>query len=91
MNSTTIYIYTSRNMNKRRFRGTDFQEEYDIEFDNDDIIKERVLNSKFDKIYTLKDISRWVEYGIRNKLIKHNDTAGVMKWIDLLDGKHIKL
>ena len=78
-------------MKKRRFFYKDFKEDYSIDFEKDEVIKERVLNNKYEKIYTLKDISRWVEYGLRNGVVNQTDMEGVMDWIDLLDGKNIQL
>ena len=55
-----------------RIRGgiKNFEEIGVIDFEKDDIIKERVLRNDFSKVYTLKDISKWVEYGLKNGLIK---------------------
>jgi len=59
-----------------------------IDFEKDDIIRERVLNNDFKKIYTLKDISRWIEYGLNKGVIKKSgkkeDVELIIKWIDLL-------
>lgn len=85
---------------KRRFKGSDFEEEVIdnvIDFESDDIIRERVLRNDFKKIYSLKDISKWVEYGIRNGVVKRSsekeDVELLMKWIDLLGkgGKNINV
>ena len=84
-------------MRNRRFRGSDFEEIYSLEFDNNNLIRERVLNNDYKSIYTLKDISKWIEYGIRNGLVrksmKKDDVNMMMKWIDLLGkgGKNISL
>jgi len=88
-------------MRNRRFRGSDFEildkDEFVIEFESDDVLKERVLRNDFKKIYTLSDISKWVEYGLRKGVIKKSnkkeDIEMVMKWIDLLGkgGKSITL
>jgi|TARA_B110000444_G_C18606528_1_gene485590 hypothetical protein len=73
-----------------RIRGgiKNFEEIGVIDFEKDDIIKERVLRNDFSKVYTLKDISKWVEYGLKNGLIKKGgekkDVEMILKWIDLL-------
>ena len=73
-----------------RIRGgiKNFEEIGVIDFEKDDIIKERVLRNDFIKVYTLKDISKWVEYGLKNGLIKKGgekkDVEMILKWIDLL-------
>ena len=46
-------------------REMSFEEMGVIEFDKDELIRERVLRSDYNKIYTLRDISRWVEYGLK--------------------------
>lgn len=74
-----------------------FEELGVIEFDKDELIRERVLRSDFNKIYTLRDISRWVEYGLKNGMIKKGgskeDIEMIIKWIDLLGkgGKNFEL
>lgn len=86
-----ILIELKRNM------GLDFEELGVIDFDRNELIKERVLKNDFTKIYTLKDISKWVEYGLKNGMIKRSgereDVELMMKWIDLLGkgGKNIQL
>ena len=70
-----------------RIRGgiKNFEEIGVIDFEKDDIIKERVLRNDFSKVYTLKDISKWVEYGLKNGLIKKGgekkDVEMILKWI----------
>ena len=74
-----------------------FEEIGVIEFDKDELIRERVLRSDFKKIYTLRDISRWVEYGLKNGMIKKGgdkeDVEMIIKWVDLLGkgGKNFEL
>ena len=74
-----------------------FEEMGVIEFDKDELIRERVLRSDYNKIYTLRDISRWVEYGLKNGMIKKGgskeDIEMIIKWIDLLGkgGKNFEL
>ena len=81
----------------RSKKGMSFEELGAIEFDKDDLIKERVLKNDFKKIYTLRDISKWVEYGFRNGMIKkgdkREDVEMVIKWIDLLGkgGKNFEI
>lgn len=78
-------------------REMSFEEIGVIEFDKDELIRERVLRSDFNKIYTLRDISRWVEYGLKNGMIKKGgskeDIEMIIKWIDLLGkgGKNFEL
>ena len=82
-------------MKGTRNKGNRYVEDYAIEFESDEVIKERVLKNDFKKIYSLKDISRWVEYGLRNGVIKRSprkeDVELLMQWIDLLDGKNVSL
>jgi uncharacterized protein Smg (DUF494 family) len=81
----------------RSKRDVSFEEIGVIEFDKDELIRERVLRSDFNKIYTLRDISRWVEYGLKNGMIKkggsREDIEMIIKWIDLLGkgGKNFEL
>lgn len=68
-----------------------------IEFDKDELIRERVLKNDYSKVYTLRDISKWLEYGFKNKMIrrgnKKEDIELVIKWIDLLGkgGKNFQI
>lgn len=88
-------------MRSRRFRGMDFEEMDDenvgIKWESEEMLRERVLRNDFKKIYSLSDISKWVEYGIKNGLVKRSskreDIELLMKWIDLLGkgGKNISL
>ena len=84
-------------MRSRRTRGLDYEEMGVIDLDENSVIRERVLRNDYKSIYTLKDISKWVEYGIRNGLVKRSnekkDIELMMKWIDLLGkgGKNISL
>ena len=78
-------------MRNRKVANVDFEEEVIdnvIDFESDDLLRERVLRNDFKKIYSLKDISKWVEYGIRNGVVKRSskkeDVELLMKWIDLL-------
>ena len=60
-----------------------------IEFESDEDLKERVLKNDYKKIYSLKDINKWIKYGLRNGLISRGgskeEIEGVLKWIDLLN------
>tara|TARA_B110000483_G_C17930495_1_gene440601 strand:- start:384 stop:641 length:258 start_codon:yes stop_codon:yes gene_type:complete len=84
-------------MRSRRFKGSDFEEMISLDFDNDSLIRERVMGNDYKTIYTLKDVSKWIEYGIRNGLVikstKKEDIESMMKWVDLLgkEGKNISL
>ena len=84
-------------MRSRRTRGLDYEEMGVIDLDENSVIRERVLRNDYKSIYTLKDISKWVEYGIRNGLVKRSnekkDVELMMKWIDLLGkgGNNISL
>ena len=51
-----------------KLKKNSFKEDYKIDFESDEIILERVLNGDFKKVYTLKDISKWVEYGLKNNI-----------------------
>ena len=78
-----------------KLKKNDLTEDYKIDFETNEIILERVLNGDFKKVYTLKDISKWVEYGVKSNVIsksnKKEDIEHVMKWIDLLGRKHIQV
>ena len=88
-------------MRSRRFRGMDFEEmdeeNVGIKWESEDMLRERVLKNDFKRVYSLSDISKWVEYGIRNGVVrrssKKEDVELLMKWIDLLGkgGKNISL
>ena len=56
-----------------------------------DLIKERVIKSDFKKVYSLEELSKWIEYGINKGVIKKSgkkeDVELLMKWIELLDKK----
>ena len=73
-----------------RIRGgiKNFEEMISLDFDKENLIRERVLNNDYKSIYTLRDISKWVEYGLKNGLIKKGgekkDVEMILKWIDLL-------
>lgn len=83
-------------MRNRRFRVMD-NENVGIKWESEEMLRERVLKNDFKKIYSLSDISKWVEYGIKNGLVKRSskreDIELLMKWIDLLGkgGKNISL
>ena len=88
-------------MRSRRFRGMDFEEmdeeNVGIKWESEDMLRERVLKNDFKRVYSLSDISKWVEYGIRNGVVrrssKKEDVELLTKWIDLLGkgGKNISL
>lgn len=49
-------------------------------------IKELVERNKFEKIFTLKEVSRWIGYGLENGLIdKKEDRDSIQKTIDWID------
>lgn len=85
----------------RRFKGADFEDlsitDSNIKWESDEMLKERVLRNDFKRVYSLNDISKWVEYGLRNGVVrkssKKEDIEMLMKWIDLLGkgGKNISL
>ena len=61
-----------------------------------DLIKERVIKSDFKKVYSLEELSKWIEYGINKGVIKKSgkkeDVELLLKWIELLDkNKNISL
>ena len=87
-------------MRKKRFKGIDelyggYQEEYDIDFESDDVLHERVLKNDYTQMYSLKDISKWIEYGVRQGVVRRSsdkeDIEMIMKWIDLLNKKKVAL
>ena len=60
------------------------------------LIKERVIKNDFKKVYSLEEISKWIEYGINQGIIKKSnkkeDVELLLKWIELLDkDKNISL
>jgi len=60
------------------------------------LIRERVIKNDFKKVYSLEEISKWIEYGINKGIIKKNnkkeDVELLLKWIELLDkNKNISL
>jgi hypothetical protein len=60
------------------------------------LIKERVIKNDFKKVYSLEEISKWIEYGINKGIIKKSnkkeDVELLLKWIELLDkNKNISL
>ena len=57
---------------------------------------ERVIKNDFKKVYSLEEISKWIEYGINKGVIKKSgkkeDVELLLKWIELLDkNKNISL
>jgi|TARA_R110002153_G_scaffold184386_1_gene337550 hypothetical protein len=61
-----------------------------------DLIKERVIKSDFKKVYSLEELSKWIEYGINKGVIKKSgkkeDVELLLKWIELLNkNKNINL
>ena len=60
------------------------------------LIRERVVKNDFKKVYSLEEISKWIEYGINKGVIKNSgkkeDVELLLKWIELLDrNKNISL
>ena len=60
------------------------------------LIKERVIKNDFKKVYSLEEISKWIEYGINKGIIKRSskkeDVELLLKWVELLDkNKNISL
>ena len=60
------------------------------------LIKERVIKNDFKKVYSLEELSKWIEYGINKGVIKKSskkeDVELLLKWIELLDkNKNIRL
>ena len=55
---------------------------------NQRLIRERVMKSDYRKVYSLEEIWKWVEWGLKKGVIKNNNDEtnidNVMKWIDLL-------
>ena len=64
---------------------------------NQTLIRERVMKSDYRKVYSLEEIWKWIEWGLKKGIIKRtNDEKNienVMRWIDLLGkgGKNISL
>ena len=61
-----------------------------------ELIKERVIKNDFKKVYSLEELSKWIEYGINKGVIKKSgkkeDVELLLKWIELLDkNKNISL
>ena len=88
-------------MRNLRVVGSDFEEigvENDvIKWESDDSLRERVMRNDFKKIYSLDDVSRWINYclkiGVVNKGKEKEEVEMMMKWIDLLGkgGKNINV
>ena len=59
-----------------------------IKYSSDEEIRERVLKNDYSKVYTLSDISKWIEYGLRKGIIQKGNskenTELMVKWIDIL-------
>lgn len=55
---------------------------------NQILIRERVMKSDYRKVYSLEEIWKWIEWGLKKGIIKRtNDEKNienVMRWIDLL-------
>ena len=55
---------------------------------NQRLIRERVIKSDYRKVYSLEEIWKWIEWGLKKGIIKRtNDEKNienVMRWIDLL-------
>ena len=55
------------------------------------LIRERVIKNDFRKVYSLEELSKWIEYGINKGVIKKSgkkeDVELLMRWIELLDKK----
>ena len=55
---------------------------------NQTLIRERVMKSDYKKVYSLEEIWKWIEWGLKKGIIKRtNDEKNienVMRWIDLL-------
>jgi len=54
-------------------------------------MNERVLNSKFKKVYSKEDVKNWIKFGLENKVVRLDDRKGIIDWIKILDGKNINL
>ena len=96
-----------RSVIKRRFKGIDFndvdkemnnvEKDYEIDFESNEMLLDRVLKNDFKRVYSLGDINKWIMYGLEKGIInKSNDKENIqmlMKWIDLLGkgGKNISL
>ena len=59
-----------------------------IKYSSDEEIRERVMKNDYSKVYTLSDISKWIEYGLRKGIIQKGNskenTELMVKWIDIL-------
>jgi len=55
---------------------------------NEKLIRERVMKSDYRKVYSLEEIWKWIEWGLKKGLIKRSNDEknieNVMRWIDLL-------
>ena len=54
-------------------------------------VDEKILNKKYNKVYSYNDVLEWIKFGINNKLINFNNKEEIIKWIGLLKGKMIEL
>lgn len=54
-------------------------------------IKEKVINNKFKKIYSVQEIDKWIRHGLKNGYINRDRKNELIKWIQLLKDKNIEL
>ena len=59
-----------------------------IDMNYEKLIKERVLKGDYRKVYSLEEIWKWIEWGLKKGIINRSsddkNIENVMKWIDLL-------
>ncbi len=55
------------------------------------MLKEKVINKKFSKVYSYNDVLNWIKFGIKNKLINFNNKVEIGKWVGLLKGKEFDI
>jgi hypothetical protein len=64
------------------------------EANREDKIKELVERKAFDKVFTLKEVSRWIEYGMGNGLIEkkkdRDSIQNTIDWIEMLSVKRVE-
>ena len=53
-------------------------------------VNEKVQPYRMKKVYDEKDVSKWVNYGLRKGYID-NDDEDIIKWISLLKSRNIDL
>jgi hypothetical protein len=54
-------------------------------------LTEIVMNKEFKKVYSIKELNKWILYGVRNGYINKDKKDEIIKWVKLLNDKIIQL